>query len=169
MSRSANDIEPRREFLGQLALGALAVAATACAPGAMAAPPAAAPAPQGTPPTPPAPVKWDDAWTVRITGKHKAVFDAPSVAEGLVIANANVYMSGMKQVYGIQDSDISVVIVLRHQGIPMAFDDEFWAKYEIGKMSKIKDPVTDKWPTRNPWAKDVADAKRTSLTRSGRR
>jgi hypothetical protein len=53
----------RREFLGQLAFGAAAIAASACAPAVLAAP-------GGTPAPKSAPQKFDDSWVKRITGKH---------------------------------------------------------------------------------------------------
>lgn len=138
---------PRREFLGQLAVSAVAIAATACTPGALATEPGAAPSPQPTPP------KWDDAWAARITGKHKAVFDAPEVADGTIIGNAWVYLSGMKQVYALADGDITAVMVMRHDAIPMALDDEFWAKYDVGRSARVKDPKSNRWATRNPFYK----------------
>jgi hypothetical protein len=152
---------PRREFLGQLALSAVAITATACAPAAMAT--QTAPAPQrATPPAtskaPPTPVKWDDSWVGRITGKHKGVFDCPEVGEGTLVGQAYNYYSGMKQAMGATDAEISAVLVIRHSAIPLAFDDEIWAKYEIGKMEKVKDPFTNKkWSRINPSYRAPAD------------
>ena len=110
----------------------------------------AAPAPQGAAP---APTKWDDSWASRITGKHKAVFDAPEIAEGTIVGNAYVYLSAMKQVYSLADTDLSTVMVIRHSAFAMAVDDELWAKYELGKDAKVKDEKTRKWATRNPYYK----------------
>src|SRR5690349_3413176 len=76
----------RRQFLGELAAGAAALAAVACAPAATAtnapsqAPKPAAAAPQTEIPSGPLPVPpkvWDSSWMGRITAKHKAIFDAP--------------------------------------------------------------------------------------------
>ena len=152
---------PRRAFLGQLALSAVAITATACAPAAMATQTAPAPQ-QATPPaapaTPPAPVKWDDSWVGRITGKHKGVFDCPEIGDGTLVGQAYNYFSGMKQAMGATDAEISAVLVIRHSAIPLALDDEMWAKYEIGKMEKVKDPFTNKkWSLINPNYKAPAD------------
>ena len=152
---------PRRDFLGQLALSAVAITASACAPAAMATQTAPAPQ-QATPPAapmpPPAPVKWDDSWVGRITGKHKGVFDCPEIGVGTLVGQAFNYFAGMKQAMGVTDADISAVLVIRHSAIPLAFDDEMWAKYDIGKMMKVKDPVTDKkWSRINPHYKAPAD------------
>ena len=136
----------RREFIGQLAIGAAAIAASACAPAALAAP-GGAPAPK------PAPQTFDDAWVKRITGKHKAVFDAPEIADGTIVGNAWVYLDGFKKVYETTDADMSLVLVMRHGGIRLAFDDYVWEKYEIGKKEKVKDDATGKWARRNPFWK----------------
>ncbi len=163
MSLSIDEKTPRREFLGQLALSAVAIAGTACAPAATAthtapAPQHAAPA-APAPATPAAPAKWDDSWTARITGKHKGVFDCPEIGEGALVGQAYNYYASMKQVYDISDAEISAVLVIRHAAIPLALDDEMWAKYEIGKMEKYKDPVTKKWATKNPFYKASPEQK----------
>ena len=136
----------RREFIGQLAIGAAAIAASACAPAALALP-GTAPAPKA------APQKFDDSWVKRITGKHKAVFDAPEVADGTIVSNAWVYLDGFKKVYDTTDADMCLVLVMRHGGIRLAFDDYVWEKYDIGKKEKVKDDATGKWARRNPFWK----------------
>ncbi len=142
---------PRREFLGQLATVAAALTAAACASPAGAAQAGAAPVP--APAAPRTPTKWDDAWAARITGKKKGVFDAPEVADGTVVGNAYVWMKAVKDVHGLSDSEISAVLVIRHAAIPMAMDDAYWEKYDLGKANKIKDPSTNKWAKRNPFWK----------------
>jgi hypothetical protein len=134
----------RREFLGQLATATVALAGTACmGPRAMTAASAApAPAPKPT-----------DDWTARLTGKHKAVFDSPEIDDGTGIANAYVFMMGYKDMYGLTDADLSTVLVIRHGAIPMALDDTFWEKYDLGREARIKDPATKKWARRNPFYK----------------
>ena len=175
---SARPVSPaagRRDFLGQLATAAVAIAGTAaCAP---AATQSAAPAPTPAPPSgatsgttiAAAPArsparKWDDSWVSRITGKHKAVFDAPSVADGTIVSNTWVWMRGYSDVYQTTDSDLSAVMVIRHAGISMAFDDELWAKYELGKHAKVKDEKTKQWATRNPFWKPAPDEKSNDFT-----
>ena len=140
----------RREFLAQIATATVALAGTACAAGTAAsaadAPPAPAPAsrPMAIPPA-----TGNDAWTTRITGKHCAVFDAPEIADGIVVTNAWVYLHSYAGVYGLADRDLSIVLVLRHHGIPMALDDALWEKYEIGRHEQVKDPSTKHWARRN--------------------
>lgn len=146
----------RREFIGQLATAAVALAGTACATAGGAV--QSAPAPVPAPPAPRVAVKWDDAWTRRISGTHKAVFDAPEIADGTIIGNAVVWMKGYKDVYGLLDDEMSAVLVIRHGAIAMAMDDAYWEKYDLGKANKVKDPATKKWARRNPfWKPDPSD------------
>lgn len=145
---------PRREFFGQLATVAAALTAAACVSPAGAAQAVAAPSPT----TPRAPITWDDAWTGRITGKHRGVFDAPEMADGTVIGNAWAWMKALKEVHALSDADMSAVLVIRHAAIPMAMDDAYWEKYDLGKANKVKDPTTKKWAKRNPfWGPDSND------------
>ena len=154
----------RREFIGQLATAAVALAGTACvtaAGGAVQAAPAPAPAPRAPSPV----VKWDDAWSKRIAGKHKAVFDAPEIADGTIISNAWVWLRGYKDAYGTLDDEMSAVLVIRHGAIPMAMDDAFWEKYDLGKYAKTRDPATKKWARRNPyWKPDPNDKENAPFT-----
>lgn len=157
MSRSSNNDSrsPRRQFIGELAVGAAAIAAAACTPAATAATAASqAPTPV-TPPQSPAPppsavpVKWDATWIDRITAKHKAVFDSPEIAEGTALYHAMSYLGSVKDVFGTGDSDASVVVVLRHAAVPMLFNDAMWAKYDVGTSTKTLDEKTKKPVTRN--------------------
>lgn len=138
----------RRDFLGQLATAAVVLAGSACG-APVVAQSGAAPAPKRAPIASP---KWDDSWVARVSAaKHKAVFDAPDVAEGTVVANAFVFMMTYHQMYATADADTVPVLVMRHGGIPLAFGDALWERYELGKELKIKDPATGKWAKRNPW------------------
>jgi len=115
----------RRQFIGELAAGAAALAAAACTPAATAtnAPsqspkPATSPPPTEMPsgPMPAPPTTWDASWMNRITAKHKAIFDSPEIGEGTALYHAMTYLGSVKDVFGTGDSDASVVVVLRHRG-----------------------------------------------------
>jgi hypothetical protein len=158
MSRSStNDPRtPRRQFIGELAAGAAALAAAACTPAATAATAASqapTPAPSSASPpqpaTPPTPVKWDASWMDRLTAKHKAVFDSPEIGEGTALYHAMSYLGSVKDVFGTGDSDASVVVVLRHLAVPLLYNDAMWTKYAIGASTKTMDEKTKKPVTRN--------------------
>jgi hypothetical protein len=63
----------------------------------------------------------------------------------------------MRDAVAAGPNDVQTVIVIRHQGIPMAFNDAMWAKYELGKELKIKDSSSsDGWAMRNPYSGPAA-------------
>src|SRR6476661_1551182 len=156
---------PRRQFIGELAVGAAALAAVACTPAASAtnapsqAPKPATPAaPQTEMPSGPMPVppkEWDSSWMSRITAKHKAIFDSPEINDGTALYHAMSYLGSVKDVFGTGDSDANVVVVLRHRAVPLLYNDAMWAKYDIGTSSKTLDEKTKKPVTRNVYYEKV--------------
>jgi hypothetical protein len=156
MSSSSNETDtttPRRQFIGELAAGAAALAAVACAPAATASnAPSQAPTPvpaSSTPPatpmaplTPQSQMKWETSWMDKITGKHKVVFDSPEINDGTALYHALSYLSSVKDVYGHTDADASVVCVLRHAAVPMLYNDAMWEKYDLGVETKTNDQQT---------------------------
>lgn len=142
----------RREFLGQLASGAAAiVVAGGVTKGAA----------QAATKT-----DWDLKWIERITGEHRAVFDSPQLEDGTALNNAYLWLQGYHDVYNTPDSAMSAVVVMRHAGVTMAFDDQIWDKYELGKELKVNDPTTGDPARRNPF-KVVAESDKHSEIFSG--
>jgi hypothetical protein len=158
MQNQSESSTPRREFLGQIAVSALALAGTACAgaPAQTAAAPAATPNPAARETS--AATRWDDSWSARLTAKHKAVFDMPEVDDGLAIDHAVLWLEGCRDALGAAPGDAHAVIVVRHAAVVLAFNDAMWSKYELGKERKVKDDSTGKWAVRNPYASPTARA-----------
>jgi hypothetical protein len=171
-------VTERRQFLGQLAGGAAALAAAACAHPQVAAQ-APAPAPgeatatkpdsmAAAHPAPP-PMVFDLTWTDRLTGTRKQVFDAPAIAEGTVLHQARMFFVNYQEMYHVTDSELRAVLVIRHQAIPMVLNDAIWAKYTfIGrKITKLKDPTTGEWAARNPFINAKKDDKHSMIWPDG--
>ncbi|HEY5218757.1 MAG TPA: hypothetical protein VIJ16_03055 [Gemmatimonadaceae bacterium] len=158
---------PRREFLGQLATVAAALAATACVSGGIGV--GAASPTQETPPLPPMPalppLTFNDEWASQITSRYRAVFDSPDIDDGTGLFNALTYVKDFKDVMKAKDADVTAVLVVRHRAVPMAMDDSIWERYKLGEYAKVKDEATNKWATRNPFLTaapgDVEDAEYT--------
>jgi intracellular sulfur oxidation DsrE/DsrF family protein len=93
-----------------------------------------------------------DAWFDKVKGKHRVVFDAPAPHEVFTFAWPRVFMMTNVNT-GTPESDIGVVIVLRHSAIPYAFGDAAWAKYKFGEVFKIDDAVTKAPAVRNAFWK----------------
>jgi hypothetical protein len=130
---------PRRDFISLLGAGGL-VASGRPDPFAIA----------GEPPLRSIDPKWDMSWRDRITGKYRAVFDSPDVAEGAAVFRAVMWREQHTAVFGTRADELNAVVVVRHRGIPLVMDDDYWKQYEVGKALKLKDDSTHKWMTANP-------------------
>lgn len=136
---------PRRDFLGWL--GASALAGSAGLPGPLGA---AEATDAGTGAGANTTARWDMSWTSRVTGRYRAVFDAPEVSDGAGVFRALLWRDQHREVYGTAAADLSAVLVVRHAAIPLVMDDEYWARFAIGERAKLKDPATKAWALRNP-------------------
>lgn len=139
----------RREFLKKIAASGAVFAAAAADPmlaAAQAAVPSTGRAPQQQA------TQWDDTWaTTLAAAKYRAVIDGPEIGEGDLFWNAYAFMDGCKKALGAADGDVNVAVVIRHAAISLAYNDAIWTKYELGKKLKVKDPITEKKATRNPF------------------
>jgi intracellular sulfur oxidation DsrE/DsrF family protein len=134
---------PRREFLGSLAAGAATIGLAA-----MALPVNLAAAPM--PGKENNDISEADAWFGKLKGKHRIVFDATRPHEIMPFAWPKVFLL-TNQKTGSTAEDCGVVVVLRHDAIPYAFEDRLWAKYKFGEMFKADDPATKAAAVRNPF------------------
>jgi hypothetical protein len=76
------------------------------------------------------------------------VVDAFAINEGFPLAFAYTFMLPYASV---TPSPATAVVVLRHEGFPIALTDAVWAKYKIGKAMNIMDPTTKAPAERNPF------------------
>jgi len=133
---------PRRSFLGQLSLIALAASA----------PPAASVArvrvPRGENRVSP----WDMSWVERVaTAKYKVVLESTNLNDGAVLDLAQDIMDTFHEVYNSPDEETRIVVVMRQLGASMALQDALWDKYAIGEARSVTDPVTKAPARRNPY------------------
>lgn len=91
-----------------------------------------------------------DAWFNQIKGKHRVVFDATQPHGVFPFAWPRVFLM-TNGITGTSEKDCSVVVVLRHDAIPYAFEDRLWAAYKFGEVFKAEDPVTKAPSVRNPF------------------
>jgi intracellular sulfur oxidation DsrE/DsrF family protein len=111
-------------------------------------------------------------WLDSIPGKHRQIYDMPEVNNGMALAWSYVFLVTGAPGYGVPESDLGVVIILRHDALPLAFQDSVWAKYKLGEVFKIEDPETKAPAVRNPfWLKPgalpIADAALEKLIARG--
>jgi hypothetical protein len=131
----------RREFLGSFGAASFAAALplTKGEVDALAAPPMA-----DSP--------WDVTWVDRIKGKYRAVFDSPGFSDGAALFRSIIWAQQYKEVYGTTPAEMSTVLVIRHVGIMLAMNNQFWQTYNIGKRKKFKDTQKNKFYVQNPIA-----------------
>ena len=142
MSEDLLTSSPRRSFLGRLAAGSAALGLTAFLPvTACAAEKTVASASDSSSAEP-------SEWPGTLKTKHKMVIDAFAMNEGFPLAFAYTFMLPYASV---TPSPATAVVVLRHEGFPIALNDAVWAKYKIGKAMNIVDPTTKAPAERNPF------------------
>ena len=135
---------PRRSFLGRLAAGTAALGLTAFLPvTACAAEKTVATASDSTSASPE-----PSDWPGTLKTKHKMAIDAFEINEGFALAFAYTFMLPYASVTPLP---ATAVIILRHEGFPIALTDAVWAKYKIGKAMNIVDPSTKAPAVRNPF------------------
>lgn len=94
-----------------------------------------------------------DAWLDAVPGKHRVVLDAVSpdgAAQGIGYSN-NVY-SANRTGYQLENADIALVLVLRHNATAFAFNNAMWKKYGkvFAELTDYKHPTDPGPPTSNP-------------------
>ena len=78
-----------------------------------------------------------DEWFKQIKGKHRIVYDGSYPHKGFpIIWNWAFYLSNNET--GSPDDDITAMTVLRHDGIPFAFNSSLWKKYPLGEVFHVK-------------------------------
>lgn len=102
--------------------------------------------------------EWDTTWPSRITGRVRAVFDVPEIESGYGVWRASLWARQYQQVLGYRPTELSTVLVLRHNAIVLAMQQEFWDRYGIGKARGVTHPVTGQPTDRNPALLGAADA-----------
>jgi hypothetical protein len=157
---SADEANPsRRKFIANVAGGATAIAAAGLSATELLAQGTPASAPQGA---------WDMSWLDRVArAKHKQVFDAPGMAEGMALTNAVVWLNGYSEVYKTTDADMAAVLVFRHKGLPVVLGDDIWAQMTYAEDDKINDPATSAPTKRNPFLKAAGGRGGASLMPGG--
>ena len=116
MSDSTGSL-PRRGFIGTMTAVAAGVSAMGFAEPASAMSTAADPK--------------LEAWFGKLKAKHQVVFDVPGMNDGMAAVWPRVYQLTTDATYPGEGSNS--MVILRHKGLGMAFNDAVWAKYHISE------------------------------------
>jgi intracellular sulfur oxidation DsrE/DsrF family protein len=143
MPTHENDQTTRRGFLGSIATGAAAMGLAGLSP--LQQVHASPQHPHLSDP--------DDPELVfkNLKGKHRIVFDVTKPNGIMPFAWPRVFLM-TNMATGTVEKDNNVVVVLRHDGIPYAFEDRIWSKYNFGEMFEVHDEQK-KPVSRNPFWK----------------
>jgi hypothetical protein len=94
----------------------------------------------------------EDDWLDQMPGVHRTVIDCPTAdGFGRALFFGNNIFGANASGYGLKDTDVALVIVVRHESTPFAFNDAMWAKYSepMSNQAQKKDPKTNAAPTIN--------------------
>ena len=140
-------ISPRRKFIENVAAGVAALGLLSVPETIKAAPSLFSQSPLGD----------ADEWFNGIKGKHRMVFDVTAPDGVYPFAWPKVFLLSNERT-GTPAKDNGVVVVLRHNGIPYAFDNNIWKKYDFGNHFKAYDPGTTNPSAGNIFWRPSADA-----------
>ena len=93
-----------------------------------------------------------DAWLNALPGRHRTFIDCATVngaGEGMLYAG-NLFVAN-KSGYQLNESDLAIVVCLRHFGTVFAYNDTVWGKYgkAMSDLVQFTDPRTKMAPTTN--------------------
>jgi intracellular sulfur oxidation DsrE/DsrF family protein len=93
-----------------------------------------------------------DDWLDQIPGKHRMVFDSitPDTLGDSVLFAGN-FIKVNKSDYGLESSELALLVVMRHLSTPFGFNDAMWTKYgtAMAKQAGFEDPKTKAAPKTN--------------------
>lgn len=121
-----SSIPQRREFLGKVAAGALALGMSGAFTKALAAENLFA-----------HDLKPSDKWLDSITGKHRQFFDMPNHENGMGLLHVRNYLNTLRDTYGVTHPKVTAVTGLYGMSTPLAFNDAMWKKYGLANPIKV--------------------------------
>lgn len=118
----------RREFLGRLAAGAVAIGLTGSVPRALTAEPSTG-----------HDLKPSDKWLESLKGKHRQFFDMPNHENGMGLLHVRNYLNTMRDTYHVTHPDVTAVAGLYGMTTMLGFNDAMWQKYGVANPIKVMD------------------------------
>src|SRR4051812_849191 len=109
-----------------------------------------------------------DDWLDAVPGKHRLVFDTTTssgFSEALLFANS--FLIANRNDYGLQNSDLALVIVVRHIATSFGFNDAMWDKYGVPMADGFVDPKTKQTPKTNIYKGGAGAATIDGLVKQG--
>ncbi len=86
-----------------------------------------------------------DDWLDQLPGKHRLFFDTtkPDSLQDAIQFAGNFYDANRGD-YKLENSDLAVVVGMRHRSAPFGYNDAIWAKYggTLSRRAEFTDPKT---------------------------
>ena len=103
-----------------------------------------------------------DDWMSALKGVHRIVVDTTS-PDGVpdAVRFANNLLAGHKNGWGVEESDVAVIVCFRHGATPYGYTDAIWSKY-----GKTINPQAATPPVANPF-NTGAEAQLAALAKRG--
>jgi hypothetical protein len=118
----------RREFIGRVAAGAVAIGLTGSLPSALLAENVTR-----------SDVKPSDKWLESVKGKHRQFFDMPNHENGMGLLHVRNYLNTMRDTYHVTHPDVTAVAGLYGMTTMLGFNDAMWQKYGVANPIKVMD------------------------------
>jgi intracellular sulfur oxidation DsrE/DsrF family protein len=84
-----------------------------------------------------------DAWIAEVKGTHRTLFDFPQHKNGFPLLHILNYLNTYATAYKTTPGQVGAVGTFYSVGtqasIPLAFNDDIWAKYTLGEYTGLKD------------------------------
>jgi hypothetical protein len=120
-----SSIPERREFLGKVAAGAIALGLSGGFTKALAEERFVS---RDTVPS--------DQWLESIKGKHRQFFDMPNHENGMGLLHVRNYLNTLRDTYGMTFPKATAVVGLYGGTTMLGFNDAMWKKYGLGNPTK---------------------------------
>lgn len=95
---------------------------------------------------------WDMSWLDALArAAYRAVVDVSTLEEGYALHLAGMLIDQIREVHGVPDEQVRIVLVHRRGGTPIVFNDTLWARFPLGEETEQTDPATNAPTRRNPF------------------
>ena len=92
---------------------------------------------------------WDLTWIDALRGKHRQVFSAGVLQDGVVLDIATNWLDAHQDVHGLKHPDVNALIGIANKSIAINSSDAMWKKYEFGRRYSVTDAETGAPAIRN--------------------
>jgi hypothetical protein len=135
----------RREFIGRVTTGAIALGVGS----------ASLPAEASASVTSSSP---DESWLQGVAGNHAQIFDMTQPQGGFALVKVSNYLDTYKTAYNLTPPKVIAIVGLWGNATPLGFNDAMWAKYNFSTMTSTLTRGAKAPVTRNPFVATAAGA-----------